>query len=123
MFYLFLGNAIDGMKKEGKAYEASVAKAFKYMQNNPNAKMGDVAKYCNISETTLFSLFKKRFKKTPNEIRQKILCEKAEELLITTNLSVEEISGKLGFSSASYFRKILKKHLNITPTGIRKKSV
>ncbi|MBQ6702978.1 MAG: helix-turn-helix transcriptional regulator [Clostridia bacterium] len=123
LLYLFIGKIVDGMKMEGKPYEASVEKALGYMRSNTNAKMGEVAMFCNISEATLFSLFKKRFKKTPNEIRQKILCEKAEELLITTSLSVEEISGKLGFSSASYFRKILKKHLNTTPTSIRKSSV
>lgn len=123
LLYLFLSKVTAQMKRDSKAYEASVEKAIQYMQNNPNAKMREVADFCNISEATLYSLFKKRFKKTPNEIRQRILCEKAEELLITTNLSIEEISERIGFSSSSYFRKIVKKHLNATPTSIRKQSV
>ena len=123
LFYLFLSKVTECMKKNAKAYEASIEKAVKYMRINPNSKMKDVAKFCNISEATLYTLFKKRYKMPPNEIRQKILCEKAEELLITTSLSVEEISERLGFSSSSYFRKILKKHLNATPTSIRKKTV
>ncbi len=123
LFYLFLSEVADKLKRDSKAYEASLEKALNYMKNNTDARMKEVANYCNISEATLYTLFKKRFNKTPNEVRQKILCEKAEELLITTSLSVEEISDKLGFSSSSYFRKIIKKHLNTTPTSIRKRSV
>ena len=43
-----------------------------------------------------------------------------EELVETTGLSVEEISNELQFSSSSYFRKILKKHLGKTPSEIRR---
>ena len=46
--------------------------------------------------------------------------EKAKQLLMTTNISVEEISRMLNFSSASYFRKILKKYSGKTPKEIRK---
>lgn len=121
--YLFLSKVCNQMKKDGMANDVTIETALKYMQSNTNAKMSDVAESCGISEATLYTLFKKRFKETPNEIRQKILCEKAEELLVTTSLSVEEISDRLGFSSSSYFRKILKKHLKETPTSIRKHSV
>ena len=123
LLYLFLSKVSSNLVKDGTNYDASISKALEYMQANSSSKMSEVAKACNISEATLYTLFKKRFKKTPNEIRQKILCEKAEELLITTSLSIEEICDKLGFSSSSYFRKILKKHLNTTPSTIRKNSL
>jgi transcriptional regulator GlxA family with amidase domain len=42
------------------------------------------------------------------------------ELLLTTNKKIEEISEMTGFSSGSYFRKVLKKHLGYTPREIRK---
>ena len=54
------------------------------------------------------------------EKKQEIFCERAAELLITTDLSVEEISAMLSFSSSSYFRKIFKKHTGQTPLQIRK---
>ena len=55
-------------------------------------------------------------------MKQEILCEKAVQLLTTTDLSVEEISNRLLFSSSSYFRKIFKKYTGKTPRQIRKDS-
>jgi len=40
--------------------------------------------------------------------------------LLTTNKTVEEIASLINFSSASYFRKVLKKHTGSTPSEIRK---
>ena len=74
---------------------------------------------CSLSEPHLYYLFKKAGEVTPNEYRQKSLCDRAVELLITTDNSVEAISDMLGFSSSSYFRKILKKHTGKSPREIR----
>ncbi|MBQ4116900.1 MAG: helix-turn-helix domain-containing protein [Clostridia bacterium] len=54
--------------------------------------------------------------------RCEILCEKAVTLLTTTDKSVQEISDMHGFSSTSYFRKILYRYTNNTPRDIRKKT-
>lgn len=120
--YCFIGNVLPDMKRSDKPHEILTDKAVEYMHKHSDFKMRDVAEYCNISESSLYSIFKKHMGKTPNEIRQEILCEKAKELLITTTLTVEEVSNKLGFSSSSYFRKILKKHTRLTPKEIRQNS-
>jgi len=49
-----------------------------------------------------------------------VLCKKSIDLLQTTDLPIEEISGMMGFSSSSYFRKVLKEHTGKTPHEIRK---
>jgi AraC-like DNA-binding protein len=43
----------------------------------------------------------------------------AKKLLLTTNLTIQEISVKTGFSSASYFCSRFKQHENVTPTVYR----
>ena len=86
----------------------------------PHAPLADIARACGISEASLYKRFKQATKITPNKYRQSILCDKASELLITTDLSVEEISEKLNFSSSSYFRKIMKNHTQKTPREIRR---
>ena len=68
----------------------------------------------------VYGVFKKACNTTPIEKKQEIFCERAAELLITTDLSVEQISEMLNFSSSSYFRKIFKKHTGKTPLQIRK---
>lgn len=90
-----------------------------YIKENPYVTLLEIASACAISESYLYFLFKKIMHITPNDYRQKILCEKAVELLLTTEKKVEEISDILNFSSSSYFRKILKKHTKSTPREIR----
>lgn len=90
------------------------------IRSNPYASLTKIAKLCGISEALLYERFKKVTQKTPNEYRQSVLCEMATELLVTTDIPVEEISERLNFSSSSYFRKILKKHTGKTPREIRR---
>ena len=122
IFYSFLGEIMSGMERNITHHQLIVEKALDYMYSNIGFQAKDVASYCGISEATLYNIFERSLKKTPNEVKQQILCEKAKNLLTTTSLSVEEISSHLQFSSSSYFRKILKKHTKKTPSMIRKES-
>lgn len=111
------------MNIESSIHKNSIVdKAIKYMNENPQTQMSNIAKNCGISETNLYLLFKKTLQKTPNTVRQEILCEHAIELLATTNLTIEEISCRLGFSSSSYFRKVFFSTVGKTPREVRKKS-
>lgn len=91
-----------------------------YLYRHPEANMGAVAAYCNMSQSGLYQAFARCGWGTPNDLRQKMRVEKAVELLQTTDRSIESISEELGFSSTSYFRKILHKHTAKTPTALRK---
>lgn len=95
-------------------------KAEKFIFENTSCKVSDIAKHCLLSESGLYNIFKKESELTPNELIQKIRCEKAVVMLTTTNKSVEEISDNLEFSSTSYFRKVLYKYTQKTPKEIRK---
>ena len=102
--------------------ELLIEKALDFMYLNINYQVRDIASYCNVSEATLYNVFSQNLNKSPNEMKQQIMCEKATEYLTITSLSVEEISSKLQFSSSSYFRKIFKKHTGKTPLQIRKEA-
>ena len=121
--YYFFGEISDNMKQAKNPYtNNTVETAIDYMSEHHNFKISDIAKYCNVSTSGIYSLFKKHLNKTPNDVRLEILCEKAVLLLTTTNKSVQEISDTLGFSSTSYFRKVLKAHNGKTPLEIRRTS-
>lgn len=120
--YTFLGAVLDDMERECVHYKDITELAMEYMHTHTQYHMSNVADYCGISRTSLYEIFKKAFDKTPIEIKQKIFCEKACELLTTTDLSVEEISTQLNFSSSSYFRKVFKKHVGKSPLEVRKNS-
>ena len=90
------------------------------MRADPHRAISDYASDCGISDSALYLYVKKTMGVTPNHARQEVLCDKAIRLLETTNLSVEEICGRVGFSSSSYFRKILRAIHGKTPLQIRK---
>lgn len=122
-FYSILASLIPVMEytvQHSKKY--ILEKAKKYIYENTNCKVSDIAKYCLLSESGLYNVFKKESELTPNELIQKIRCEKAVLMLTTTNKSIEEISNSLEFSSTSYFRKVMYRYTQKTPREIRKSS-
>lgn len=120
VFYDVMSEVIPYMKRT-ESKEKVITEQIKItIRKNPNLPFTEIARLCGISEPYLYSLFKKNTNITPNDYRQKVLCDKAVELLVTTDKKVEEISSALNFSSSSYFRKILKKHTEKTPRAIRK---
>ena len=119
--YDFFGAVLPKMAVLQKSKsDRIVDKAVDLMRSVPYASVAEIAHHCGVSECTLFLKFRKHFGKTPVEMRHRILTEKATQLLTATDLSVEEISNRLGFSSSSYFRKVLKKETGKTPLQIRK---
>ena len=122
--YTFLGLIADSLEVLPQ-YKGPLAveKALEYMHTQSLYTIADVANYCNISESGLYSLFKQTFGKTPIDIKHEILTQRATKLLTTTDLSIEAITETLRISSTSYFRKIIKAQTGKTPSEIRKTAV
>ena len=98
-------------------------KAIRCMTRHPHAAISDIAHKCGVSESGIYNAFRHVLGITPNTQRQILLCDRAIELLTTTNRPIEEISDALGFSSSSYFRKVLFSRTGQTPSEIRKKAL
>ena len=120
IFYTLLGKLLPTMETDITDRSRQLLEAAEeYFYHHPDAQVADVAKHCSISESGLYAAFSRGANTTPNELRQKILADKATELLTSTDMPIEEISSMLNFSSTSYFRKVLKKHTGKTPSQIR----
>lgn len=122
-FYGIMASLLPYFKRNEVRIDERIADKIRACINeNPHISMAKVAKELSISESYMYSSFKKATEKTPNDYKQLVLCEKGIELLLTTNKTVEEISELTAFSSCSYFRKVLKKHTGKTPKEIRQKN-
>ena len=121
-FYRLLEQLLPRMEYTYTCNE-TLLKVQRYLYANSFAKMADVAKSCGISESGMYAAFKRSAVYTPNTLRQKVLVDKAVQMLTETDIPVEEISSRLHFSSTAYFRKMLKKHIGLTPSQIRMKSM
>jgi AraC-like DNA-binding protein len=107
LLYSLLDTLLPYMQTESKSKaEIIVESAETFMTNNKNFSMSDVAKHCSISESVLYSVFKKVKGETPVTIKHKILIDKAITILSSTDYTIEYISQELGLSSATNFRKI-----------------
>ena len=121
VFYTVLARLLPYMSFDAKGHKESLCdRALAYMAEHVNCSIDEVAKHCHVCESVIYNAFRKTMGTTPNAQRLRLLCERAVDLLTTTDRPIEEISAKLGFSSSAYFRKILHKHTGMTPTEIRK---
>lgn len=119
--YLLLDAILPVMQIENFGNKQVVVdEAIRYMQGTAKCSVPDLARYCRISESGLYSAFRTVKKCTPVEMWHRVQSERAVNLLLTTDLSIEAISERLGFCSTSYFRKILRATTGKTPREIRK---
>lgn len=122
LLYCFLAQILPALQFDTDAYTLTVQKAISCMRQELHEDMETIAARCGVSPSTLYAAFRHCRNCTPNHMRQQLLCEKAVQLLSTTGLSVEEVSSRLGFSSSSYFRKVLRQHTGKTPRQLRSSS-
>jgi AraC-like DNA-binding protein len=120
LLYLLLSQALPRMERRiPSRAEQAVRLALQYMSNHNEVNVPALAQHCCISESGLYSAFRKYRHTTPVETWHRILIQKGIDLLTTTDLSVEEISRRLGFCSSSYFRKIFRRVTAYTPRQVR----
>lgn len=67
-------------------------------------------------------LIKNKTGMTYSEYVQKIRLDKAEQLLLTSDLTIDEIAVSIGYKNKGYFYKIFQERYGMTPYCFRKKS-
>jgi YesN/AraC family two-component response regulator len=115
-------NKMRRLKLNG-VYSKQILRAIDYIMCNLHGKilLDDTAEYLKISSAYLSRLFKNETGASFSDYVNKLKIEEAASLLLFTEYTDPEISNMLGFSSQSYFIKIFKKYMNITPKQYKKK--
>ncbi len=103
-------------------YDETLQKALLYIDANidKNLSIKAISQGINVSKSALYSKFHTLLNCTIGDYVNKMKIEKSTQLLTETNMSIEEVSQKSGFSSASYYTKIFKQHMGITPLKYKK---
>jgi Response regulator containing CheY-like receiver domain and AraC-type DNA-binding domain len=98
------------------------AQMVKYIDNHYSSKLylKDLSTKFFLNQVYCCQLFKKNLGKTFSEYVTELRINKASELLKHTELSVEEVAIKVGFTDYYYFNKVFKKSSGITPAKYRK---
>ena len=104
------------------SYSRLAVNVIYYLQSSYSQKITveKLAEEFHTNRTSLLNDFKKYTGQSVNQYLIQLRLTMASTLLRDTELSVEEICERTGFSDISYFSKVFKKKLNHTPSKYRK---
>lgn len=88
--------------------------------SNTEFSVEGLAEEMCMSRSNLHRKIKDSTDMSASELIQKIRLEKAAELLSSTDLSVEQVSEQVGYSSSSYFIRAFKSYFKVTPGNLQK---
>ena len=80
-----------------------------------------LARQTGINEAKLKEGFKELYGQSIHTYLQKLRLQKAQQLLLTTNMSVTDITYDIGYSHVTHFTSLFKKETGLTPTEWRAK--
>ncbi|KGQ70117.1 hypothetical protein OA57_08645 [Chelonobacter oris] len=83
-------------------------------------KVEQVLDYVKLSRTNLERRFKKELDKTIHQVLHEEKIARARKLLISTSISIYEISEMCGYPSIQYFYSVFKKESGYTPNDYRR---
>ena len=116
---IFLNELLEQVA-EAKEIENSPAieSACRFIEKNytRDISLEDTAKQCRLSSFYFSKLFKREKGITFIEYLTHQRIKKAKKLLEENNLSIKEISGKIGYSDPNYFTKVFKKIESVSPS-------
>lgn len=93
-----------------------------YMENNyaDPIKLEDLASLTHYSCRHFTRLFQEHFRTSPMTYLNSIRMYKANNMIIKTSLSIEEIAHRSGFDDSGHFCRQFKRHYGVTPKQWRK---
>ncbi len=92
-----------------------------YMNENVNKSVttAELAALVYMQPTYFIKRFKHNYGLPPINYFNRMKMYKAMGILAGSDLPIEDVASMLGFSDASYFSRLFKKHCNVTPSEYR----
>lgn len=116
-----LNKVMDKLEKEQESPKHAIYLVQQYIQNNYNSELSleKLAEHVFLSPHYLSDLFIRETGFGINKYIKNIRMEKAKELLLNTNLRVQDICKKVGYSNNSYFCRSFRENYGKTPDSYR----
>ena len=99
------------MKRSPKPIDARILNALSVLESKQGRELSidETAALCHMSTSHFYAIFKKEVGCTPVEYKNRAAIDYAVQLLFENpHLSIDRLSEKAGFESASYFRRVFK---------------
>lgn len=114
----------------GNNFQSDGLKAFskfhpflEYLEENEKYTMSvaEAAKLCSLSRSHFLAMFKKQFKITFSQFLLNRRINTAKMYLVEQDLNISDISRRLEFREPTYFTKVFKDEVNLTPREFKKR--
>jgi two-component system response regulator YesN len=122
-FELEIKRLFDILDKYLLVYKDNVVRqASRYVVNHVDEKIGltIISNYLNISKNYFCSLFKQETGENFLNYVTKIKMQRAKYLLKEKNMRIYEVCNYLGYTDTTYFTKLFKKYIGMTPNDYKK---
>ena len=99
--------------------EQAVQSAINYIENHLNKKitLSQLSSAIHLSDSRFSHVFREYTGKAPIQYINDLRIERAENLLVFSEMTVSEIADFLGFDSVYYFSRLFKKIRGVSPTA------
>jgi len=96
-------------------------KVIDYMEKNLSKKitLDELAKVTNFEKSYFVRFFKKETGTTPFKMLSEMRLERASDLVVSTDMKINEIAESLGYNTLSFFISEYKKRFVLTPSAHR----
>lgn len=110
-------------REEVNSNSARIRRIYKFLSENAERPFSsaEIEAYMNLSFKHVGKLFKEQTGRTLHECHTQLKMERAAGLLCTTDMTISEISERLGYSNPLYFSNVIKKHMGMSPRAYRNK--
>lgn len=112
----------DNKKEKGGRVDAIIEKVLGYVRENyadSQISVASIAEYCQLSPKYLSQFFKEQTNENISSSIEKLRIEKACEYLKGTEVSINDISERVGYTNPHTFRAAFKRCMFVTPREFR----
>lgn len=121
-FYRWTRPLVDGAAQRADADASRIKRMLSYIHAHIDEPIlvSDIAAAANVSERECHRCFQRMLGVTPSGYLAQRRVHTAAQLLLNTDRTISDISASCGFSSPSYFCKVFRGVMGVTPRMLRK---
>ncbi|MBB4035848.1 AraC-like DNA-binding protein [Dysgonomonas hofstadii] len=121
ILYQLMSKFLECAKLKPRYEDKRINKCLQYIHKNMDRDimLSQLANVACITEDHLIRIFRKEMNCTPIKYINLKKMEKAQLLLLTTNMPVADIAMELSIDNISYFNRLFKQYTNLTPSQYR----
>lgn len=119
----FTFGGVEKMNHTDKRFVERFKELIEKDMEDPDLNIESLGRKLGVNRVQLYRKVKTLTNFSPNEFLRIMRLRKAESLLVSTDLTVSEISYRTGFNSPSYFTRCFKEYYKENPADYRKRKL